>query len=743
VTEPDPPPARRDPPARRAPGEAAKERERKRTADSNEADSRTTPWSAVRQELGLAAELAGLCGLAFVQPILGPFGSSPETFSAFGATSGTIVAFALIVMVVPILCVWALAAASRIFGDVVRDRVQAGLVGLLAGLAASFFFGGLDLPAVLVAAGAASVGVLIALARQNWAPGRMFLRYLSPLPILVVGVFLFASPVAPLVLPAPERSTGEASNSDHPPVVLIVLDEFPTLSLLGEDGEVDAALMPNLAGLADTSTWYRNHTSASPATGSSLPVMLTGQMPEDPTVVPTSDSTEFPDNLLARMSDVYELNGAEWATNFCPDGLCPRPDELSEATASLLGTSGGASSSPLRGLLDEGRSLWWSEMWPFADDYESGFAFGGSAAIDDQRLRSLEFLDGIEEASGDRPVFDYLHSALPHQPWNLLPSGETYNGPETPPGEYLRGWPGGKFGTDLTLAARQQHLLQVQAADRLLGAIFERIKEVGRWDDALVIVTADHGVSFQPDTPVRDISPDNEPDLAWAPLFVKLPGQDEGSIDDSQVNALDLLPTILDVAGIDPEEDLPGRSLASGDPIPDGPRSFIVPDTAGFPDVQAEGVITLDADGLSVLRSGGASEGYPARDPDDELAVWRHGRHGDLLGQRVDELGVCAEPGPAADRTVPKDWEAYASGSLRSGTPLPLWQSGTVATELTTDVAVVLDGTLVGWGVTIPEGEGSRFGILVAEPLVDEGAGTPELFEIVDQPDCRLRPIEG
>jgi arylsulfatase A-like enzyme len=691
----------------------------------------------------LAAELAGLCGLAFVQPVLGPFGASPETFSAFGATRGTIVAFALVVALVPLLCVWAVAAASRVYGDAVRERFQTGVVALLAGLAASYLLGKTGLPGLVVAAGAVAAGVGVAVARQRWGPARLFLRYLSPLPILVAGVFLFASPVAPLVMPAPERTASGTASSDRPPIVLIVLDELPTLSLVDRNGDLDAALVPNLARFADTSTWYRNHTAISPTTGTSLPVMLTGEMPKDPTHIPTPNATEFPDNLLARMSDTYEVNGAEWSTSFCPDDLCPRPDELSGTAASFLRAAGSRSTSPLRSLLDEGRSLWWSQTWPLADDFDGGFSFGGTDEIDDQRRRSLEFLDGIDEPSGDRPVFDYLHSALPHQPWNLLPTGQSYNGPETPHGEFLRGWPEGDFGKDLAAAARQQHLLQVQMADRLLGAVFERIREVGRWDDALVIVTADHGVSFQPGAPVRDAIPSNEVDMAWAPLLVKLPGQSTGSIDDTAVNALDLLPTVLDVAGIEDDDDLPGRSLATGKPVDDGSRSFISTNETAFDHVERKGVVTLDADGLAVLRSGGAREGYLQRDPGDALAVWRQGRHGDLLGRKVADLGVCAEPGPAAQRTVPEDWDAYTAGSLPSDAPLPLWQSGTVATKFTTDVAAVVDGTFAGWGVTIPEGDGSRFGLLVAEPLVPKGAGPPELYQIVDQPGCRLRHIEG
>ena len=93
------------------------------------------------------------------------------------------------------------------------ENEGAGLLVVLAGLAASYLLGQTGLPGVAVAAGAVGAGVLVTFAHQRWAPGRMYLRYLSPLPILVVGVFLFASPVATLVLPSDEPTASGSGSS--------------------------------------------------------------------------------------------------------------------------------------------------------------------------------------------------------------------------------------------------------------------------------------------------------------------------------------------------------------------------------------------------------------------------------------------------------------------------------------------------------------------------------------------------
>jgi hypothetical protein len=67
----------------------------------------------------------------------------------------------------------------------------------------------------------------------------------------------------------------------------------------------------------------------------------------------------------------------------------------------------------------------------------------------------------------------------------------------------------------------------------------------------LVVVTADHGRSFEPNTSSRRITPQTIDSTAYSPLFIKLPYQARGQIDDSNVMAYDILPTIADILGVD------------------------------------------------------------------------------------------------------------------------------------------------------------------------------------------------
>ena len=100
------------------------------------------------------------------------------------------------------------------------------------------------------------------------------------------------------------------------------------------------------------------------------------------------------------------------------------------------------------------------------------------------------------------------------------------------------------------------------------------------WDRALVVLTADHGVSFRvkptPAPPFvlgrlgyrRELTTENAEDIVTVPLFVKYPGQSEGRTDPEWGRTIDILPTIADVLGIRLPFKVDGRSLRSPRPVP-------------------------------------------------------------------------------------------------------------------------------------------------------------------------------
>ena len=60
---------------------------------------------------------------------------------------------------------------------------------------------------------------------------------------------------------------------------MLVLDEFPAVSLLGPDGKIDAVRYPNFARLAATSTWFPNASTVYDSTPKAVPAILDAHPP--------------------------------------------------------------------------------------------------------------------------------------------------------------------------------------------------------------------------------------------------------------------------------------------------------------------------------------------------------------------------------------------------------------------------------------------------------------------------------
>ena len=93
--------------------------------------------------------------------------------------------------------------------------------------------------------------------------------------------------------------------------------------------------------------------------------------------------------------------------------------------------------------------------------------------------------------------------------------------------------------------------------DRLIGRILDDLEAAGQARDTIVVFASDHGAGFafekwtNYDAGLR------------VPLVVRWPGRvAAGTRSDAMVSLVDLLPTLLDLAGAPSPEDLDGRSFA-------------------------------------------------------------------------------------------------------------------------------------------------------------------------------------
>ena len=130
--------------------------------------------------------------------------------------------------------------------------------------------------------------------------------------------------------------------------------------------------------------------------------------------------------------------------------------------------------------------------------------------------RFEEFVDGIK--GGRTPRLHLIHILLPHVPFQYLPSGRFYRRTPKEALTGLDGRPG--YGSPFVVEqAYQRHLLQLQATDRLLGELLDRLHEVGIYDRAVVGVVADHGMSFRLGHDRRLVRAENVQDIAPVPVL--------------------------------------------------------------------------------------------------------------------------------------------------------------------------------------------------------------------------------
>jgi Sulfatase len=531
--------------------------------------TRTSRIAKFRGPAVRGAQLLAVSGFALAQPLFDILGKNAEFFAVRGSTPGDIVLFALVVTFLPALVLLAVEIAV----ELVTRRDAAVLHYVFLGFLAAVFGvqalkrSGLDATFVLIV-GSVLIGVALAIAAWRAAIVRTFLTILSGASLIFLGTFLFDSRVEELVFPKTVGATAAAIESATP-VVYLLFDEFPVNDLLNGEGNIDAKRFPNFARLARTSTWFRNATTLSASTTVAVPVIMTGNPPV-PGAIPIAQS--YPHNLFTLLAGHYRMKVTESQTRLCPTQICHRR------------TPGIA--SRLTSLYTDARIVFLhlvappslEEDLPAIDESWGNFGADTGGEIEAEALPKVNmhtfyigrlqdfnrFIASFEPPRAHAaPTLYFLHILIPHGPWLYTQNGRlrAVTNPKSPGRAHELWW-----NADLATQAWQRHLLQVGYTDTLLGRFMDRLRAVGLWNKALVVVDPDHGISFHGDDLRRDPTRTNLSDLAFIPLFMKLPGERKGRVVDTHVTTEDILPTIADVLGVELPWETSGVSMLSGTP---------------------------------------------------------------------------------------------------------------------------------------------------------------------------------
>jgi hypothetical protein len=664
-----------------------------------------------RRELRAFVELFALTGVAIVQPAFDTLRrNANDVFVPPRMSQGGMILLILSILVGPPLVGWAVEVLVGLAIPPARRWVHAGLCGAVVALIGfevwnhqSGVSGFLGYGLVVV------IGAIGALLVFRFDVARTFLRFLAIAPVVFTVLFVLSQQVSPLVVatgvdaPAPTR-IGKPSR-----VVMVVFDELPTRSLLDGNGHIDAQLFPNFAKLAAGSTWYRNTTSVAPYTQVAVPAILSGKFPTTPNAPSTASA--YPENLFTLLDHDYSINAHENTEMLNPGGGPHTPSDL--------GT-----------MLGESYDLW--KQW--VDDNPLT-----SMITDVSREREQPAMRRFTRSlgdTGDRHL-DYVHVLMPHYPWHLLPDGRSYTEVATVNG-LLGIWAG---GPELAAVGRQRHILQLQATDRALGQVIDKLEKEGAYDDALGVVAADHRGGFTAHHPLRKATKANFSEVMWVPLLVKTPHQQRGVVDDREARSIDVLPTIADHLDVHIPWKIDGRSLL-GAPHPNGPRRFLeidAPDASTAPST-AKYKEWDGRDGFrKVLASRAAAPG-----PDPALRIYQgFTPFGPLVGRPAAPL-VQPRTGTALNGYLS---DAGKFANVDPSTPSPTWAylDGRIAGRGKRTVAITINGTIATITQSLDDNifGGSIYAAVLPPSLFRAGNNDVQMYEVKGTPAAPvLLPIK-
>jgi hypothetical protein len=471
---------------------------------------------------------------------------------------------------------------------------------------------------------------------------------------------------------------------------MLMFDEFPADLLLGPDGRIDEGRYPAFAQLADEGYWFPNATTVYDSTTKAIPTILDGKLPRSGDTPTYRSHPRSVYDLFARRG--YAIRRMEAATSICPPRHCP----------------GAKARRP--GILDQ---------------LKSG-----------RRERLERFLGSIRPT--DEPTFWLAHILLPHGPYLFLPSGKQMRGSWQDPIPGMNSTPG--FYSDyLALHSQQRLQLQIGFLDFQLGRWLHRIKRERTFDKALIVITADHGISSESGVPSRrDTDMRNIDELAPVPLLVKAPRQRRGRTVRSYVRTVDIVPTMADLLGWPMPYRADGRSAFSRTVGRRRSVMVIKRDFSTRLQISARELSQRRRALLALrLRRFGAG--------DWDRLYTGIGPNRSLIGRRVAELVKAAGTGLRADIAGRRRMR-----DVQPRSPvLPTQVAGSIAggaSGETRDVAVAVNGRVEAVGrsfhLRLPPGQSERagesFAVMVREGALRPGRNVVEVFEVLGDDSLRL-----
>ncbi len=395
---------------------------------------------------------------------------------------------------------------------------------------------------------------------------------------------LLVYPLCALVLPGNPTATPVSQPPQEPvPVIIIMADQLRA--------DVIQEWAPNIMSLAEDGVTFSHAYAASPLCAPSRASFFTGRYPNrtasliNPWAAPDTASGR----VKAGIPNLYTLMQEQWDSWHV--GKQHLFTEDAPITSDRSGTTWVTTDSYSRWMKERGIAKPGGRRFkalvpeqvsgrythiryystPLAERYEPGIDFFTDRYIGNQAQRAIRHRDKT------KPLLLNSMFMAPHPPFHIpepyfsaidglqvdLPDdvGRWYPG-QSPLQLYnITGYLGTRYSREAWRDTWAKYLGLVQLLDDEVGRIIQVLKEEGLYDQAMVIVTADHGEmlgshSLWQKNCLYEAS-------VHVPLFIKFPADFSPNrrIVDDAVSLVDVLPTVLGFTGLPLPDGLDGQSL--------------------------------------------------------------------------------------------------------------------------------------------------------------------------------------
>jgi arylsulfatase A-like enzyme len=163
----------------------------------------------------------------------------------------------------------------------------------------------------------------------------------------------------------------------------------------------------------------------------------------------------------------------------------------------------------------------------------------------------------MSAAKAAKPFLAYIHVKPPHAPYmpdaRFLGSFNDGWAPKPKPDSRLLG---SYIPQQQLNGERQRYDEFIANLDAEFGRLLDHLEESGRLDDSILMVTSDHGETFERGEDGHS-TPNVYEQLIHIPLLISVPGQKSRYDVTALTSTVDIVPTMLKVAGVGAAQDAP------------------------------------------------------------------------------------------------------------------------------------------------------------------------------------------